>query len=569
MNIFQSINLNNRSSRSRAQRGRSAGFINLLVLFFCVGLTATAQAQDNWRLYLDTVRVEQAREGGGDRPYFNTIIFRSRLMTPGSTQVELRSREPNDWVSKSEYNFGGLRGGNHMLAGDQLAIPWWMGQHEFRDVRIVKTSDPDVLHAEIFGAMIVSLDNNNTPPHLVRGQLQKVVDQVTQVLREQVETGAILGCFISPNCFTDTLGGIGLRNDLFELLGLAIGSTFNPDQLTGVQILLFPTLDGYNFNLPPIVKNGYGGPFTIGVPVLRTPTNLSGTLRFEGSGARYSVNYRFLRDTDKAETPATALTWYIRTGEDDLRAGSQAQAYATLCDGREITLALNNGAEWGKRSNNYRTLFLPAGTRLGDLRTIGLRFAPGSSGAFDTGDNWDVDAVKVLYSTPTGSGYYNYWPLLIQQGNPLQRFTGSVRNWNFDVAQGEFNRTSTLSGLRVTLRTGGDDLRTNSQAVAILNLMDGRRLRYALNRGANLGNNTTNTFTLPFYEQLGDIASISVEFTSGSTGAWFETGDNWNMDSIQVVALNKCAAKTVLDKRGAPLFRFTGEARFWSSDINY
>ena len=527
---------------------------------FVLSITAsTVQAQETWRLLLDDVRVDRQRETSGDRPYFNVIYFRSRLNSRGSTVVEIRSREPNDWVSKPQYNMGLPAGQNHMFNTNRLPIPWWMGQHEWRNVR-VNPPDLTALNAEIYGAIIVSLDNNNTPPHVVRGLLQRFANILTTLLQEQVESGRIIGTFAGGDIRPLERRLQELVRREFDtptvadlLFQLTVGSTFNPDQPTGIHVFLFPTISGIAPSELSGSIPGLPGGAVNWRAVISSPTARAERLTFSGSGAQYSVQSRFVRDTLPNNTLVSSLTIRIRTGEDNLESHSRASAFVSLC-GREVVLDnFNRGRAFGNRSDDTITFPMPPGTRLGDIQTFGLRHVSGRSDPFY--DNWNVDAIAVNFSGSPIPG-----SLLIQQGNPLQRFTGSVREWRMATGRGTISTDTVIDSLQVTIRTGGDDLRANSQATAFVRV-GGRDLGpFPLNAGRNWGNNTTNTVTLPTRVALRDVESLRLQFASGSSGP-FDTGDNWNVDAVTVNALAGCNSRTLTDRRGTPLVRFTGSTR--------
>src|SRR5262249_12575370 len=135
--------------------------------------------------------------GGGDRPYFNLITFQTQMFTPGSTKVQVIEREPHDWVSKDEFNGNGtlLKGKDHMLEGDSLPIPNWMGQFEWNggqwlDLQNVKTLND--LKVMLLGAVIISVDNHNTPPGMIRDLLDQAAQGLNSQLQSQIESGTIL-----------------------------------------------------------------------------------------------------------------------------------------------------------------------------------------------------------------------------------------------------------------------------------------------------------------------------------------------------------------------------------------
>ncbi|MEM6725398.1 MAG: hypothetical protein AAF598_15260, partial [Bacteroidota bacterium] len=204
-----------------------------IFFLFLFGMITSVDAQNNWQLILESVTVEQQRENDGDRPYLNVIYFRSKIGKRGSTKVEVRSREPNDWVSKREYNNGRLSRGDHMSNREMLNIPFWMGHHEWRNVNVVPLNQAH--KGEIFGALVIAMDNNNTPPHVVRNLLQKIADLAAQFLRQEVESSRILlsasgGQIIDEDEIKDMAIDMVSASDIIDLLfQYTVGSTFNPD----------------------------------------------------------------------------------------------------------------------------------------------------------------------------------------------------------------------------------------------------------------------------------------------------------------------------------------------------
>ena len=134
----------------------------------------------------------------------------------------------------------------------------------------------------------------------------------------------------------------------------------------------------------------------------------------------------------------------------------------------------------------------------------------------------------------------------------------------------------TITALRIVIQTGDDDLRTDSSAVARLWFVDasGRRRNAGmdLNGRQAWGNWSTNTRDMPVPPglTLADLDRFEIEFTSGQPDV-FHTGDNWNMQSIEVYAvLDDDEGTTVLvtSDAGDPLHRFQSDReRLWFQDL--
>lgn len=400
------------------------------------------------RLQLESVRVIRQREVGGDRPYFATIKYRSRMCRRRSTTVEVLGREPHDWVSKPQYNRGRLRRRDHMSNGESLPIPSWMGDMSWDEVALVPLLDasgrvnPEAVRADVLGAVIISFDNNNTPPHVVRGLLRRAADATRQVLEEEVESCRLPFSFAGGGStaeisrrvgdrfrelLTTTMGGW----DLAELfLQLTVGSTFNPDQPTGINVLLMPALTGIpESRTPPgqeTIRGLPGGPVQVHSWTL-TPGTRTDQLAFEGSAAHYTTPIR-LTFTDSAETAAAAvaqrLVLRIRTGGDDLRGGTDNVYGRVQVRGRWSNEVLLNrgptpgrGVRWADNTSHDASIPLPAGTQVSDIQAVRLRT---SFGGGIGGDNWNMESIRVEWRGAGGAS-----GLLVERaGRPYRRFTG-------------------------------------------------------------------------------------------------------------------------------------------------
>ena len=404
----------------------------------------------SWRLTLDQVRVDHQRESGGDRPYFMTIWFRSRLFCSRSTAVTLIEREPHDWVSKREYQGGRrLRRGDHLSPGESLPIPGWMGTMTWDSLPVVATNAAGVpLDTPwLFGAVILAFDNNNTPPHEMRRLAQQVADNLRGVLVDKVERGTALAWVNAgiPRDQQDSLARTltaGLV-DVGRVLQLTIGSTFQPDRITGIQAFVWPAVRGLaSSDSRPVVRLAQPtSSFVLGIHQ-SSPAAFRREFVFEGSGALYTVPARF-EQVSAALTPTRTLRTLrlqLTTGDDDLRDDSEVQLVVEFRDPRSgriaqlpfavnrerrgsrvVRLSFGNRQEWSRVEN-----IATRGLRVRDIRRIGVRFVQGGGGT--NGDNWNLDAIRVDFQlTATGPGPVETGLLLQRQGRPLHRFTGTPR----------------------------------------------------------------------------------------------------------------------------------------------
>ncbi|CAM3719489.1 hypothetical protein G4177_08125 [Corallococcus sp. ZKHCc1 1396] len=127
---------------------------------------------------------------------------------------------------------------------------------------------------------------------------------------------------------------------------------------------------------------------------------------------------------------------------------------------------------------------------------------------------------------------------------------------------------------KVTIGTGGDNLRSASQAVALFRYMreDGQQFVTSvnLNNGTEWPNYSTKTVThtAPGGIYQGLLLDFSIQFTSGQSNP-FETGDNWNMNSvILTVRLGDGSDVILVSQAGSPLHRFKSDANTrWATSL--
>ncbi|MEZ4413890.1 MAG: hypothetical protein R2910_12955 [Gemmatimonadales bacterium] len=150
-------------------------------------------------------------------------------------------------------------------------------------------------------------------------------------------------------------------------------------------------------------------------------------------------------------------------------------------------------------------------------------------------------------------------PLAGQAGPPLQQSTDRVPVWGIDQ-------------LRVTVHTGDDNLRSGAGFRLVLEMKNGTRLVSPyLNCGEyaprskhceQLRDRTTASFDWNVNGRalLEDVWRIVVEFR-GPGQPPFESGDNWNLNRLEIAAVYRPArggrdVHVVYDSTARPLYRF-------------
>jgi pimeloyl-ACP methyl ester carboxylesterase len=207
---------------------------------------------------------------------------------------------------------------------------------------------------------------------------------------------------------------------------------------------------------------------------------------------------------------------------------------------------------------------------------------------------------KALFLEDTGHSIHNerpnYWAeqwvefikphedlnLLVASGNPLVRFTGGVHDWSGSVSVPTSYNNSSVSELKLTVTTGGDDLRAGSVCDAILNLRSGKATFRNISHKEHWDNGQTHSLTLslPAGTKVGDILSLTLHTSFGGGIG----GDNWNVNQVVLTAgvtppdattgppkdtpVIPRATHTWLQASGNPLVRFTGRVHDWEQPVS-
>jgi microsomal dipeptidase-like Zn-dependent dipeptidase len=146
----------------------------------------------------------------------------------------------------------------------------------------------------------------------------------------------------------------------------------------------------------------------------------------------------------------------------------------------------------------------------------------------------------------------------------IVRFTGIQREWKIGLSQPN-TLESNITRLRVTIRTGGDNLRGGADnAFAFVDTRGGERLQVPLNDGMEWQNGSLHTVVMPIEgeRRLGDIRTFGIQTTFGGD----ISGDNWD--------IARCRADyevggDLVSFQGSPYIRFTGARRSWSVPISH
>lgn len=536
-----------------------------------------------WQLIMSSVRVDRVNESGGDRPYFCTLHFKTVINKRGSTQVSFRESEPHDWVSKPQYNRGRLRRGDHMSGREALNIPFWMGEHEWKDIPGNKDLRKGLTGVPLFGAIIIAMDNNNTPPHAIRNVGHNMARILKTYLQREIETGRGLATLLAP----EKIRNKTLQNKLMEiareqvsegevagmLFDYLIGSLGSPDRLIGLHSFLFIganpksyqelTKSSQNFETSQgLEKNGFnsfGWSATIG-----PPKNHSWDLVFTNDKARYIVRTRLVGQTCTSAT-TNRLAFKLHTGDDDLRSDSRLTAEVYIRGLRNpIRQTLISGKTLPNYSDLTRVVNLRRNVPLNAIETILIRGDMGGN------DRYNLQALSI-YHYANGGGI-----LMADQDWPLKRFSDRSLIFRYrpscqgTVASSSPSRPEDpiVRELALFIETGDDNLRGDNDNLNI-SVIAGRRGR-TTNRNVNHSREwknhtgTTVRISVPSGMRLSELDRLLLKTTFSNAGF---NSDNWNMSRLVVRAIGSGINQVLYDKRGRPLHRFSKDEQSFAVDF--
>lgn len=127
-----------------------------------------------------------------------------------------------------------------------------------------------------------------------------------------------------------------------------------------------------------------------------------------------------------------------------------------------------------------------------------------------------------------------------------------------NISSGTLSNNGLVKELRLEICTGGDDLRGGNDNVhAIVNLKNGTsQIFHNINgthRWVDYYTETVPVILEPAVP-LNQIKSLTLKTTFGGGIG----GDNWNIDSLRIIAKDGSTSREVYEKSGSPLVRFTG-----------
>lgn len=122
---------------------------------------------------------------------------------------------------------------------------------------------------------------------------------------------------------------------------------------------------------------------------------------------------------------------------------------------------------------------------------------------------------------------------------------------------------NTLDHVNIYFRTGGDDLRGNSEVVPYLTTSGGDIALQSV--WGPFGNSSTNMRTVHFLDGGASVNACAVtglRLRMVSHPSWPEGPDNWNMESVTLYGYSGTNAYSYYF-HATPFFRFTGSRQWW------
>lgn len=149
---------------------------------------------------------------------------------------------------------------------------------------------------------------------------------------------------------------------------------------------------------------------------------------------REASQQSFVQQSSHPDQQVDVLYIALTTGDDDLRQGSEAVAYALVNHDHqieEVHQSMNNKQGWASNSLDDAELTINTQiikpVHIRDIQEFGIRFTSGQQFPWETGDNWDLKYIEVSY---TVDGQTNKDTLLSMSGDPLKRFVSDHDEWH-------------------------------------------------------------------------------------------------------------------------------------------
>lgn len=129
--------------------------------------------------------------------------------------------------------------------------------------------------------------------------------------------------------------------------------------------------------------------------------------------------------------------------------------------------------------------------------------------------------------------------VLKAKGSPIVRFTGDKHDQTFLLVPPAGAANKAIYRMRITIKTGGDDLRGGNDNVdAIITLKNNTQIKFKnINQSKGWSGDQVNTVSLPISQPIAfsDLKALTLHTAFGGGIG----GDNWNVDEVRLTGMEK------------------------------
>jgi hypothetical protein len=240
------------------------------------------------------------------------------------------------------------------------------------------------------------------------------------------------------------------------------------------------------------------------------------------------------------------------TGNDDLRGGNDnVHATINLADGTQQHYSnINLRARW---LSNYTECARVRLRRAVDPKDILSIVFTTTFGGGVGGDNWDVNFIQVR-------AIGGRLDRVLKEFKSRYRFTGNRKTLKLTINNPQRAQIGQAAGLKLTIKTGGDDLRGGNDNVSVTVVFsNGSKQTFGnVNKSRKWRDHSSNTVYVRFNRPVNPSQIKSLTLSTSFSGGM--GGDNWNMDALTVQTTGR-VTRTLYNRSGRPLFRFTGSRK--------
>jgi hypothetical protein len=273
------------------------------------------------------------------------------------------------------------------------------------------------------------------------------------------------------------------------------------------------------------------------------------------NGNTYAVQQQWSNFTGCASAFGPSIQLTIGTGADDLRGDSDVSGILRRGDTtvlEPIVVHSAGDASWGSHSSHI--VVAPYVTDVADLGSLDLSLFS------HHGDTWDIERLDARLYLANGFLLCDH----DESGDPLAELTPMNPTATFLTPSCAIPppppATTFYDSINFEIRTGTDDLRSDSDAIATVNFMNAPPATFFLKAAAenitwDSNSHPSKTFGIVPPQKFTDITSVVIRLVTHNHD--FETDDNWDVNSVHVNLLSGGNQGCFFDAAGNPFVRLT------------